>query len=137
MEYQWHQPHPLTGAYTTKPFPQLLQESGYQTLHVGKAHWGSQGTPGSDPLNLGFITNVAGGSLGHPQSYYGERNFGNEPGKATFNAVPGLQEFYGQDIFLSDALTHKAKEVMEVPINRRQPFSLPGALCRAYAHTAR
>jgi arylsulfatase A-like enzyme len=117
-------PTPLTGAYTTKPFPQYLREAGYQTLHVGKAHWGSQGTPGSDPLNLGFITNVAGGSLGHPQSYYGERNYGNEPGKISFNAVPGLQEFYGQDVFLSDALTRKAKAVMEVPISRKQPFFL-------------
>ncbi|NIG53957.1 sulfatase [Chitinophaga sp. Cy-1792] len=107
-----------------KPLPQLLRDAGYFTIHVGKAHWGSLGTQGSDPMNLGFVVNIAGSSLGHPQSYYGEQNFGNMPGKTTFNAVPDLQAFYGKDTFLTQALTQKAIAAMQYPISHQQPFFL-------------
>ena len=42
-------------AYAT-PFPKLLKEAGYFTIHVGKAHWASMGTPGANPYNMGFIS---------------------------------------------------------------------------------
>ncbi|MFB6454824.1 sulfatase [Chitinophaga sp. Hz27] len=106
------------------PLPQLLKDAGYFTIHVGKAHWGSLGTQGSDPTNLGFVVNIAGSSLGHPQSYYGEQNFGNMPGKTTFNAVPDLQAFYGKETFLTQALTQKAMAAMQYPIDNHQPFFL-------------
>lgn len=107
-----------------KPLPQLLKDAGYFTIHVGKAHWGSLGTTGSDPMKLGFVVNIAGSSLGHPQSYYGEQNFGNMPGKITFNSVPDLQAFYGKDTFLTEALTQKAMAAMEYPIDNKTPFFL-------------
>ncbi|WP_018629017.1 sulfatase [Niabella aurantiaca] len=107
-----------------KPLPQLLKDAGYFTIHVGKAHWGSLGTRGSDPMNLGFVVNIAGSSLGHPQSYYGEQNFGNMPGKTTFNAVPDLQAYYGKDTFLTEALTQKAMAAMDFPIRNKNPFFL-------------
>lgn len=107
-----------------KPLPQILRDAGYFTIHVGKAHWGSLGTTGSDPQALGFVVNVSGSSLGHPQSYFGEENYGNLPGKTSFNAVPDLQQFYGSDTFLTEALTLKAKSAMEYPIRHKQPFFL-------------
>src|SRR5699024_1355174 len=73
------------------PFPLLLQENNYHTIHIGKAHWGSMGTPGSDPLNLGFMINIAGHAGGHPQSYLSEDRYGNIPGKALPQAVPDLE----------------------------------------------
>ena len=39
--------------------PERLRRAGYRTIHVGKAHWGAHGTPGSDPLQLGFDENIA------------------------------------------------------------------------------
>ena len=69
-------------------FPSLLKKAGYFTIHVGKAHWASMGTPGADPKNLGFIVNIAGHAGGHPQSYLGEDNYGNITGKPLPQAVP-------------------------------------------------
>lgn len=106
------------------PFPQLLKEDGYYTAHVGKAHWGAAGTPGSNPTNLGFMINVAGHSAGHPQSYYGKDNYGNMPGKASYQAVPDLTEFHGTDTFLTEALTQKAIQAIKEPIRRNVPFFL-------------
>ncbi|SDD00589.1 Arylsulfatase A [Niabella drilacis] len=110
--------------FCARPLARLLKDAGYFTIHVGKAHWGSLGTSGSDPMNLGFVVNIAGASLGHPQSYYGQQNFGNMPGKTTFNAVPDLQAFYGKDTFLTEALTQKAMAAMDFPIANKKPFFL-------------
>ena len=106
------------------PLPQLLKDAGYFTIHVGKAHWGSQGTPGANPLNLGFLVNVAGNAIGHPQSFYGKDNYGNMPGKFTFNAVQGLAEYYGSDTFLTEALTLEALKSIAQPAKTKQPFYL-------------
>lgn len=103
-------------------FPQLLKDAGYFTIHVGKAHWGSYGTPGSNPYNLGFMVNVSGHSAGHPASYYGKDNFGNL--KGSINAVPDLQEYYDTNTFLTDALTLEAIKAMQAPIKNKQPFYL-------------
>ncbi|MBG6233999.1 arylsulfatase A-like enzyme [Pedobacter sp. CAN_A7] len=104
--------------------PQLLKQSGYFTVHVGKAHWGSQGTPGANPLNLGFMVNVAGNAIGHPQSYYGKENYGNIPGKFTYNAVQGLAEYYGSDTFLTEALTLEALKSTDQVVSTKRPFYL-------------
>lgn len=105
-------------------FVQLLKDAGYFTVHVGKAHWGSNGTPGSNPHNLGFMVNIAGSATGHPQSYLGQENYGNIPGKYTLHAVPDLQEYYGKDSFLTEALTLEALKSIEEPIKNNQPFFL-------------
>ena len=39
--------------------PGLLREAGYETIHVGKGHFGPDDTEGAEPLNLGFNINVA------------------------------------------------------------------------------
>ncbi|MGN6490638.1 MAG: sulfatase [Agriterribacter sp.] len=110
-------------AYAT-PFPQLLKQSGYFTIHVGKAHWASYGTPGSSPYNMGFIVNVSGHSAGHPQSYLSEEHYGNMPQKAVIQAVPDLEEYYETGTFLTEALTLEAKKALEYPIKNHQPFYL-------------
>lgn len=118
---------PVPGIANTQyatTFPQLLKEAGYFTVHVGKAHWGSAGTPGANPLNMGFIVNVAGHSAGHPQSYLSEDNYGNKPGKSDRQAVPDLEEYYETGTFLTEALTKESIKSLENPVRRKQPFYL-------------
>lgn len=107
------------------PLPALLRESGYYTIHCGKAHFGSAGTPGSDPKNLGFDINIAGNEIGHPASYRGEDNYDRPvKGKPNRNAVPGLEAYHGSDTFLSEALTLEAIKAVQKPVAVKQPFFL-------------
>ena len=105
-------------------YPQILKQAGYYTIHVGKAHWGSAGTPMSNPLNLGFMVNIAGHAAGHPQSYYGNDNYGNIPGKSTYQSVPDLMNYHGSDTNLTEALTLEAIKSLEEPIRLKMPFYL-------------
>lgn len=106
------------------PFPQLLKEAGYFTVHVGKAHWGAAGTPGASPYNLGFLVNIAGHAAGHPQSYLSEEEYGNLPGKNTFQSVPDMEAYYHTGTFLTQALTQEALKAIEQPISEKRPFFL-------------
>ena len=105
-------------------YPQLLKQAGYYTIHVGKAHWGPAGTPMSNPLNVGFMVNIAGHAAGHPQSYYGKDNYGNIPGKSTNQSVPDLMNYHGSDTNLTEALTLEAINSIEEPIRLKMPFYL-------------
>ncbi|KPQ14031.1 MAG: arylsulfatase A related protein, partial [Algoriphagus marincola HL-49] len=60
--------------------PQILKDNGYFTIHAGKAHWGTESTPGSDPINLGFKVNIAGHHAGAPASFQGENNYSASDG---------------------------------------------------------
>ena len=110
--------------YYATPFPSILKETGYYTIHVGKAHWASMGTPGANPYNMGFMVNVSGHAAGHPQSYYGKDNYGNISGKTSAQAVPDLEEYFGTDTFLTEALTLEAIKALQAPIRNKQPFYL-------------
>src|SRR6056300_2071141 len=90
------------------PLPQLLKDNGYFTVHAGKAHFGAIGYPAENPLNLGFEVNIAGHAAGAPGSYLGTDNFGNGDENRKVWAVPGLEEYHGQPVFLTQALTEKA-----------------------------
>lgn len=114
-------PHTFYGT----PLPAILSQAGYYTIHSGKAHFGSAGTPGSDPKNLGFEVNIAGNEIGHPASYLGEKNYDNaKNGKSNRNAVQGLEAYHGTDIFLSDAITTEALKALEKPVTANKPFFL-------------
>jgi len=107
------------------PFPFVLQQNNYKTIHVVKAHLGAIDTPGENPLNLGFDVNIAGHAAGAPKSYYGKDNFGNlEKFQNSPWPVPGVEEYHGKDIFLTEALTQKAIKAIDQPIHDNQPFFL-------------
>jgi len=104
-------------------YPRLLQEAGYRTIHVGKAHFGCIGSEGENPLNVGFDVNVGGNSIGQPGSYYGEWGYGWIKGNKS-RAVPGLEKYHATDVFLTDALTLEAEAEMEKAVMEGKPFYL-------------
>lgn len=109
--------------------PSVLKANGYRTFHVGKAHFAPRAFAESDPSNLGFDVNIAGGSIGAPGSYYGKQNFdraknGKNKGAAGSHAVGGLDKYHGQDIFLTEALTLEAKALVAESVKAGQPFFL-------------
>lgn len=103
--------------------PRVLHEAGYKTIHVGKAHFGCQNSDGELPQNIGFDVNIAGSSIGHPGSYYGENGYGNIKGQKA-RAVPGLEKYHGTDTFLSEALTLEANEQITQAVGEKKPFFL-------------
>lgn len=111
--------------------PLLLRGAGYRTIHVGKGHFGPREFEGGNPSNLGFDVNVAGASIGAPGSYYGLQNF-DRPAKAQAKnkakrgsyAVPGMEKYHGQDIFLTEALTIEAKARVGEAVQAGKPFFL-------------
>jgi arylsulfatase A-like enzyme len=105
-------------------FPQILKKAGYYTIHVGKAHWASMGTPDANPHNVGFMVNIAGHAGGHPQSYLSEQRYGNIHGKTQPQAVPDLEEYFNTGTFLTEAITLEAIKALENPIDRKEPFYL-------------
>jgi len=118
---------PIAGdtlAVHAMPLPQALNDIGYYTVHAGKAHLGAIGTPGENPLNLGFEVNIAGHAAGAPESYLGTENFGNgKEGKEVW-AVPGLEKYHGKDVFLTEAITQEALKALDTAVNVQRPFFL-------------
>ncbi len=101
----------------------LLREAGYRTIHVGKGHFGPRESEGADPANLGFEINIAGASIGAPGSYYGRENFGHGT-RRSGNAVPHLEKYHGQEIFLTEALTIEANAAVAEAVRDERPFFL-------------
>ncbi len=123
----------LTRSVHVTPYPQLLKDEGYYTIHVGKGHWAPGGTPAANPLNMGFCVNVAGQIAGKPRSYYGEENYGNTSEQWNFFAVQNMAEYYGTGTHLTEALTLEALKTLDYPIKNHLPFYLN--FCHHAVHT--
>ena len=119
---------PVAGIERTihaKALPAYLKDLGYRTIHVGKAHFGAQGTPGEDPKAVGFDVNIAGHAAGGPGSFLGTQNFSAvwRKGDRIWD-VPGLEKYHGEEIFLTDALTREALSAMDASVAEGNPFFL-------------
>jgi arylsulfatase A-like enzyme len=105
--------------------PMILKKNGYQTIHVGKAHFGAKDTPGENPLNLGFDVNIAGHAAGGPGSYHAKNNFSADFRKGDkIWDVPGLEKYHGTDIYLNEALTIEANMAINNAVAEKKPFYL-------------
>lgn len=107
------------------PLAAVLRHAGYTTIHCGKSHLGAVGTPGENPLALGFDVNIAGHAAGGPGSYLGLHDFSADwrQGGRVWD-VPGLDEYHGTDVFLTQALTERAMAALDAPIAAHRPFFL-------------
>jgi len=103
--------------------PGVLRTAGYQTIFVGKAHFGPIGEPSEWPVNLGFDVSIAGCSWGQPGSYYGQDGYGAIRGNKA-RAVPDLEKYHGTDTFLSEALTREAEAAIDAAVAAGEPFFL-------------
>lgn len=111
--------------YQVTSLPQILKDNGYHTIHCGKAHFGAIDTPGENPYHFGFEVNIAGHAGGGLASYLGKENFGNRTdGRNPLQAIPGLEKYWGQDIFVTEALTLEAKKELDHARRLDQPFFL-------------
>lgn len=112
--------------YQITSLAQVLKDNGYHTIHCGKAHFGAIDTPGENPYHLGFETNIAGHAGGGLASYLGAENFGNKTNgeKSPLQAIPGLEKYWGQDIFVTEALTLEATKALDHAQRLEQPFFL-------------
>jgi len=108
---------------TDQLLPLILQQSGYRTIHAGKAHFGASTLLGADPTNVGFDVNIAGTHLGGPGSYLGSKHYGTNSWH-----VPGLDAYYpenngtGEDVYLSEALTREINKNIETAVADGVPF---------------
>jgi arylsulfatase A-like enzyme len=92
-----------------------LKKLGYTTAHIGKWHLGGEKY---FPQHQGFDTNIAGGDIGNPASYFWPYGAPNND-----HRVPGLAERGGQKgAYLTDQLTDEALNFIEA--NKDKPFYL-------------
>lgn len=118
--YKWN----WKGVSTEKnTLPRLLNDAGYATIHVGKAHLGPFGSEAENPRNIGFDVNIAGSAIGEPGSYYAENAYGLKGGSRS-HAVPGLEKYHDTHTFLTEALTIEAKKELDKVVGRKKPFFL-------------
>lgn len=108
-----------------RALPAFLREVGYRTIHVGKAHFGAVGTPGSDPRNIGFDVNIGGHAAGGPGSFLGTENFSAawRNGDRVWD-VPHLEPYHEKDVFLTEALTIAANQAVNQALAEGRPFFL-------------
>lgn len=105
------------------PLPSLLKQQGYHTIHIGKAHFAPYGTPGANPLSLGFDVNIAGTAAGHPGSFLAEDFYGAKSGDTVW-AVRDLNDHIKKNDFLTDALTEEAIRAVDLHLGSGKPFFL-------------
>lgn len=105
----------VSHTYQAKSFVDLLRESGYHTIHCGKAHFGSIDTPGETPHHFGFETNIAGHAAGGLATYLSEKNYGHRADGTPYalNAIPGLEKYWNTGTFATEALTQEALKALD------------------------
>ena len=124
-DWNWNGLQPESGmdhAVSVRTLAQQLQEAGYRTMHFGKGHFGAADTPGADPKNLGFDVRMGGRDAGGCGSYLGMENFGAKAHPQGPWRAWDMDQYFGQDIHLTEALTLEAKKAIRNAAKEEQPF---------------
>ena len=99
---------------------ETLRDAGYQTIHIGKWHLGSE--PFCLPQHHGFDINIAGNAHGAPGQYFfpyqGDWSIPTTPLRATWNVLPDGKP--GE--YLTSRLTDEAVTIIEK--SEDKPFFL-------------
>lgn len=116
----------INNTFCATSFVQLLKQSGYHTIHCGKAHFGAIDTPGENPHHFGFEVNITGHAAGGLASYLGEQNYGHDKdgNPTSLMSIPGLEKYWGTDTFATEALTLEAIKALDKAKKLGQPFYL-------------
>ncbi len=128
-EWNFNGISPIPGTNNTfaaPSFVQKLHDGGYHTIHVGKAHFGAQDTPGEMPEAWGFDVNIAGHAAGGLATYLSEYNYGHTAdGKPTsLMSTPGLEKYWGTGTFITEALTKEAIAALDSARTTGKPWYL-------------
>lgn len=115
------------------PYPQILKDNGYYTIHTGKSHWAPGGTAAASPYNMGFCVSVAGHVVGKGWGYYAENNYRNVPGNYNQLTIQNMTEYLGSSTHLTEALTLESLKTLDYPIDNSIPFYLN--FCHFAVHT--
>ncbi len=101
-----------------------IQKAGYITIHCGKGHWGTKGTPGANPRNLGFDYNIAGKETGGIADYRGKNSYGS--GRFQVTGLRNMEKYKKENTFVSEALTLDAVDLLNElqPTAKGKPFYL-------------
>lgn len=111
--------------YEATCFPFLLQQRGYKTIHIGKAHWGAGGTLAADPLNLGFDVNIGGCAAGGLSAYtIADRSHAYAFNKAGDYPFPDLNLYAREEkgYHITDAVTEAAISEINKAVAQKTPF---------------
>jgi arylsulfatase A-like enzyme len=123
--WNWNGLQPTTGlahSASAPTLPSLLNQSGYRTMHFGKGHLGAAKTPGEDPLAFGFDIRIGGRFAGGVGSYWGTKHFGAKSRPNNAFRAWDLDQYFGQDIHLTEALTLEATREIRNAVAAKQPF---------------
>lgn len=116
----------INNTFVGPSFVQELKDSGYHTIHVGKAHFGAFDTPGEDPHHWGFEVNIAGSAIGGLATYLSEANYGHDKdgNKTSDFAIENLEKYWGTGTFATEALTCEAVAALDKARRYNQPWFL-------------
>ncbi len=94
----------------SKTLVQTINDAGYITIHCGKGHWGTKGTPGANPRNLGFDYNIAGKETGGIADYRGKNSYGK--GQFQITGLRNIEKYKKENTFVTEALTLEALDLL-------------------------
>lgn len=116
----------INNTYVGPSFVQELKDAGYHTIHVGKAHFGAEDTPGENPTHWGFEVNIAGNAAGGLATYLSETNYGHDSSGKRLSpfAIEDLREYWGTGTFATEALTREAIKTLDKAKKYNQPWFL-------------